>query len=136
MPHYSSIFLAALQDPKSTLTGLQIADDYINKPVDADILNIVRNHHERWDGTGYPDRLAGQDNPFLARIFSVVDVFDALWSKRPCIEGIAENAVLEIIKAARGKQLDPEIVDKFIAQYDLLKREGENENDPCNPGDT
>ncbi len=65
----------------------------------------------------------------------MVDVFDALWSKRPYKAGIAEHAVLEISKSERGKQFDPEIVDKFIAQYDFLKREWENENDSSMPGD-
>jgi putative nucleotidyltransferase with HDIG domain len=105
------------------LIGVNMLGPVTDEP---DILNIVRHHHERWDGTGYPDRLAGEDIPFLARIFSVVDVFDALCSKRPYKDKMTEREALGIIRAEGGKQFDPEIVDAFMKLYDFLKQEGED----------
>jgi response regulator RpfG family c-di-GMP phosphodiesterase len=75
---------------------------------------IVRCHHERWDGSGYPDGLAGQDIPFLSRIMSVADSFDAMTSDRPYRKGLSvETAVSELI-AYKNIQFDEEIVDVFL----------------------
>ena len=76
---------------------------------------IVRSHHERWDGTGYPDGLAGEDIPLSARLMAVADVFDALISKRVYKQAIAFVTVREIIKEGRGTQFDPDIIDVFLA---------------------
>ena len=76
--------------------------------------NIVRYHHERWDGNGYPQGLANTDIPIEARIFAVADVFDALAHDRPYKKGWpAEAAYAELAKLA-GKHLDPVIVDRFL----------------------
>lgn len=79
----------------------------------ADALDIVRYHHERWDGSGYPDGLKHVAIPLNARIFAVVDVFDALASERPYKEAMVFHEVRDMILAERGKHFDPSIVDAF-----------------------
>ena len=78
---------------------------------------IVRWHHERWDGSGYPDGLAGENIPLSARLMAVVDVFDALISKRVYKDALPLDAVHEIFRSARGSQFDPEITDVFLSDY-------------------
>lgn len=75
---------------------------------------IARHHHERWDGTGYPDGLAGEDIPLSARIMSIADVYDALRSERCYKAPIPQDKVLEIIAEGRGSQFDPVLVDAFM----------------------
>ncbi|WP_233498270.1 HD-GYP domain-containing protein [Meiothermus sp. QL-1] len=77
-------------------------------------LEVVRHHHENWDGTGYPDGLRGQDIPILARIFAVVDTFDALYSPRPYKRAWKPAEIIEELKRLKGKKLDPKLVDIFI----------------------
>ena len=79
---------------------------------------IVRWHHERWDGTGYPDGLAGEAIPLSARIMALADVFDALISKRVYKAAIPFDAVRKIIGDERGRQFDPDITDAFLAGFD------------------
>ena len=79
---------------------------------------IVRSHHERWDGKGYPDGLAGEDIPISARLMTVADVFDALISKRVYKQAIAFSNVREIMAEGRGTQFDPDIIDVFLAGCD------------------
>ena len=79
---------------------------------------IVRSHHERWDGTGYPDNLAGESIPISARLMALADVFDALISKRVYKEAISFPEVRSIIASERGRQFDPEITDVFLAHCD------------------
>jgi putative nucleotidyltransferase with HDIG domain len=75
---------------------------------------IVRHHHERWDGCGYPDRLAGEAIPLGARIFAVADSFDAMTSDRPYRRAMSlEEARCEVTRC-RGSQFDPEVVDAFL----------------------
>ena len=77
-------------------------------------LGVIRSHHERWDGGGYPDGLAGTDIPLCARIFAVCDVYDALISARPYKRAWThEDAALEIEKQA-GRQFDPQVVHSFL----------------------
>lgn len=74
-------------------------------------LEIVRHHHERWDGSGYPDRLAGEDIPLLARIVSIVDVYDALTSTRSYRSALSHDEARAIILELAGKALDPRLVE-------------------------
>jgi HD-GYP domain-containing protein (c-di-GMP phosphodiesterase class II) len=75
---------------------------------------VARWHHERWDGTGYPDRLAGSRIPFPARIVAVADVFDALISKRPYKDAWAPQHALAELRRLSGSHLDPEVVQAFV----------------------
>ena len=77
-------------------------------------LDIPYCHHEKWDGTGYPRGLSGKEIPLAARIFSVVDVWDALCSDRPYRSAWPEKKVQEHIKSLSGKDFDPEIVEAFL----------------------
>lgn len=78
-------------------------------------LPVVRHHHERWDGTGYPDRLQGEEIPMAARIFKVADVFDALISARPYKGALDPQTAAEVIFEGSGTQFDPVVVEAFRA---------------------
>ncbi|WP_251671484.1 HD domain-containing phosphohydrolase [Paenibacillus camelliae] len=80
--------------------------------------NIILHHHERWDGNGYPMKLKQTDIPLEARIVSVVDVFDALTSKRPYKEKWTAKAAIELLIEQKNKQFDAEIVDVFVTLYE------------------
>jgi putative two-component system response regulator len=83
---------------------------------------VVRSHHERWDGTGYPDGLAGDEIPLGARVFAVADALDAMTSDRPYrMAGPWTSAVEEIIDHA-GDQFDPTVVEVFREREDALRR--------------
>jgi ribonuclease P protein subunit RPR2 len=83
---------------------------------------VVRSHHERWDGHGYPDRLGGEDIPLGARVFSVADTLDAITSDRPYRRaGRWEDAVTEIGNQA-GTQFDPRVVSNFQEREEALRR--------------
>ena len=75
----------------------------------------IRSHHERWDGTGYPDGLAGEAIPLGARILSVVDYFDALVSDRPYHHAMSEAEAIATLSAESSRGLDPTVVAKFLA---------------------
>lgn len=103
----------------------------LHAPIGAEILKavefpypvvpIVRHHHENWNGTGYPDRLAGEDIPIGARIVSVVDCFDALTSHRPYRRALGDEEALEIIRLRRGSMYDPKAVDALLDCYGTLR---------------
>jgi response regulator RpfG family c-di-GMP phosphodiesterase len=76
---------------------------------------VIRSHHERWDGNGYPDRLSEESIPLGARIFAVVDSLDAMTDTRPYREPIGWEAAVEEILRCRGDQFDPDVVDGFEA---------------------
>jgi len=80
--------------------------------------NIIHYHHERYDGTGYPAKLAGEDIPLEARIMALADVYDALLSKRPYKEPFTFDETLNIISEGRGTQFDPDIVDVVLVNRD------------------
>jgi response regulator RpfG family c-di-GMP phosphodiesterase len=77
-------------------------------------LDIPYYHHEKFDGTGYPQGLKGKDIPLSARIFAVVDVWDALLSELPYRDAWTKDATLQYIKDQSGKHFDPDIVKKFL----------------------
>jgi putative nucleotidyltransferase with HDIG domain len=87
------------------------------------VVPIVRHHHENWDGTGYPDKLKGEEIPLGARLLSVVDCFDALTSDRPYRRRMTDTQALAIIKDRRGIMYDPAIVDAFVADYKRIMPE-------------
>jgi len=82
-------------------------------------LDIPFCHHEKWDGTGYPRKLKGEEIPFAARIFPVIDVWDALISDRPYRKGLPQDEVRERIKVDSGKHFDPRVVEAFLEMEDL-----------------
>ncbi len=84
---------------------------------DAQLTAIVRHHHERLDGTGYPDRLAGEAIPLGARIVAVADTFDALTSTRPYRPASRHRDALALLDAEAGTQLDPDAVQAFRDFY-------------------
>jgi HD-GYP domain-containing protein (c-di-GMP phosphodiesterase class II) len=78
-----------------------------------DAAEVVRSHHERWDGTGYPDRLSGEDIPLAARAFSVADVLDALTTDRPYRPACSMDDARSMITDESGTHFDPRVVDAF-----------------------
>ncbi len=112
------------------LTPAEFEKMKLHAPIGAEILSaidfpypvvpIVRHHHENWDGTGYPDRIAGQAIPIGARILSVVDCFDALTSDRPYRRRMSDADALAILRERRGTMYDPAIVDTFMRVYDRI----------------
>jgi HD-GYP domain-containing protein (c-di-GMP phosphodiesterase class II) len=82
---------------------------YLSKAID-----IPYCHHEKWDGTGYPRGLKGKQIPLSARIFAVVDVWDALTSDRPYRKAWPKDKAIEYIRSQSGSHFDPEVVDVFM----------------------
>ncbi len=78
------------------------------------VLPVVRSHHERWDGTGYPDGLRGKDIPFTARILAVGDVYDALTSNRSYRNALSHEKAIEIVTEGSGTHFDPQVVEAFL----------------------
>lgn len=79
---------------------------------------IALSHHEKWDGSGYPNGLSGEDIPLVGRIAAVADVFDALCSRRPYKEPWPLDEVTDLLKQQRGKQFDPRLVDLLLENID------------------
>jgi putative two-component system response regulator len=78
-------------------------------------VDIPYCHHEKWDGTGYPRRLRGEEIPIAARIFTVIDVFDALTSDRPYRNAWTKEEALRYIQSQSGKHFSPDVVQAFVA---------------------
>jgi putative nucleotidyltransferase with HDIG domain len=89
----------------------------------APALDIPYFHHEKWDGTGYPEGLKGESIPFSARVFAIVDVWDALTSNRPYRQPWSRDKTLAYIQEQRGKHFDPRIVDAFVELMQNQKKE-------------
>lgn len=92
---------------------------------------IALTHHEKYDGTGYPRGLKGKDIPLAGRITSIVDIFDALTMDRVYRPAFSVSDALQMMLKERGKALDPEILDVFIANIDLLNALRENITESC-----
>lgn len=107
--------------------GRDILSSY-NWLTDADA--VVRCHHEKFDGSGYPAGLRGEDIPLNARIFAVADVFDALTSKRPYKEPFSLEISVGIIREGRGSHFDPAVADLFLEQAEVLYRDICREDEP------
>ena len=91
-----------------------------NAKVFQDIIPIVKHHHERYDGHGYPSNLVGEDIPYLVRIVTVVDTFDAMTSKRSYRDAMPLDVVIAEIKKCSGTQFDPKCAEAFL---DILENE-------------
>lgn len=97
---------------RHTTVGYDMLQDLHFLP--AETLDLVRYHHERWDGTGYPNGLRQQDIPSTARVFSIVDVYDALTSARPYKSAWTRERALSEIRLQGGRQFDPQFVETFV----------------------
>ena len=93
------------------LAGLELVAD-IDFP--GDVRSIIRNHHERWDGRGYPDGLAGEEIPFAARVLCVADVYDALTSTRSYRPMMTPPEAAKAMRSSKG-QFDPHLLDMFLS---------------------
>ncbi len=89
----------------------------------AEAAEVVRNHHEKWDGTGYPSGLKGEEIPLAARVFAVADVFDALTSARPHRPPLGLDRAMDILEMGRGGHFDPAVVDAFTPMARRLHEE-------------
>ena len=94
-----------------------------NATIFSDIIPIVKYHHERYDGKGYPENLVGDEIPLLARITAVADAFDAMSSNRTYRNSLDMNVIIEEIKRNKGTQFDPQIADIFL---NILENEFES----------
>jgi len=90
--------------------------EHILTPIveDEEILKVVRHHHERYDGRGYPDGLKGEQIPLGARILAVADTYDAMTSERPYREAMSDETACDEIKRCKGTQFDPVVADAFL----------------------
>ena len=84
--------------------------------------NLAAHHHERWDGRGYPDGIAGEEIPLSARIMAVADVFDALVSRRSYKKGFPFDKAIDIIREGSGTQFDPLVVHAFLQAEDKVRQ--------------
>jgi HD-GYP domain-containing protein (c-di-GMP phosphodiesterase class II) len=85
-----------------------------------DAVQVIRHHHERFDGTGYPSQMRGEEIPLAARVFAVADSYDAMTSDRPYRDAMPKERALEEISAGSGSQFDPDVVEVFL---DLAREE-------------
>ncbi|MBO4808923.1 MAG: HD domain-containing protein [Lachnospiraceae bacterium] len=108
-----------------TLHGARIVENAMAIVPDSDYLNEARNiatyHHEKWDGSGYPKGLKGEEIPLSARVMAVADVFDALVSKRSYKEPFPFEKAVDIIREGSGKHFDPTVVEVFMGALDKVK---------------
>src|SRR5581483_10899220 len=84
-------------------------------------LAVVRHHHERWDGAGYPDGIEGDAIPLGARIFAVADALDAMTSDRPYRAALEWEEAAEEVQAQSGRQFDPDVVGAFLEREPALR---------------
>ena len=93
---------------------------------------VANSHHEKWDGSGYPDGIAGEDIPLAGRIMAVSDVYDALRSKRPYKTAFSHKESYDIILAGEGKHFDPALIDAFKAVESEFEKIHKQMNDGGN----
>ena len=95
---------------------------------------IALCHHERWDGEGYPEGLAGEDIPLWGRICAVADVFDAVTSVRPYKPAFSNEKAMQILREGRGSQFDPRVVDAFFERQEEILAVQASHRDPADIG--
>ncbi len=123
-----SIMMAAQAIPNGYTTD----DEALPSPLLQMATVITRSHHEKWDGSGYPDGLAGEDIPVEARMVALVDVYDALRSKRPYKPAMSNEEAVAILQKGEGSHFDPRMLESFLDEnnhilevYDRFGEEGE-----------
>jgi putative two-component system response regulator len=104
---------------KHTTIGAKILENS-----DAEIIQLAQtialNHHEKWNGEGYPNGLKGEEIPLVARIVNLADMFDAMTSKRPYKDPYPVDLAVQIITKDRGISIDPQVVDAFVSKLDAV----------------
>jgi len=105
---YGKMLLESLQDKVPNQTFLDYAK------------TVSYSHHERWDGTGYPENLKGEEIPLQARMMALADVYDALVSERPYKNAFTHGEAMQIISNGRGTQFDPDLTDLFLSLSDRI----------------
>jgi len=110
---YGKMLIESLQDKVPNQTFLDYAK------------TLAFSHHERWDGTGYPESLKGDEIPLQARMMALADVYDALVSERPYKEAFSHEEAMRIISGGRGTQFDPDLTDMFISLSAVIKQASE-----------
>ena len=117
-----------------TLIGFDIIQQ-CGKQLEA-IAPAVRSHHEHWDGRGYPDAIAGEEIPLLARMVCIADSFDAMTTARPYASAKSWDGAFEVLREVSASQFDPNLVEPFItalkeqrvtAEVERINRTGELE---------
>jgi HD-GYP domain-containing protein (c-di-GMP phosphodiesterase class II) len=104
------------RDERITMNAHPVLGAQIISPVDrlAPELPVIRHHHEWYNGSGYPDRLMGDEIPRLARILHVADAFEAMTADRPYRKALSKEQALAELRKFAGVQFDPECVDAFV----------------------
>ena len=94
------------------------------------IMSAVRNHHERWDGSGYPDGMRGDDIPLAARIVAIADAFDAMATDRPYKQALPLDECEAVLRKTAGKMYDPELIEVFVSRHlgTLYREDYDNED--------
>jgi putative two-component system response regulator len=105
---------------KHTIEGARLLN-HSGSPIFQAASIIARTHHERWDGSGYPDGLKGEEIPLSGRIMALVDVFDALTTKRPYKTQMQPDAAYDLIKSSSGSLFDAKLVSIFTNRFDDFK---------------
>jgi putative two-component system response regulator len=112
------------------VNGSASPEETWGSPVSGMAASIAMTHHEKWDGSGYPNGLSGKDIPIEGRITAIADVFDALSSKRPYKDAYPIERCFEILREGRGKHFDPELLDVFLSRRaDIERIQLENRED-------
>jgi HD-GYP domain-containing protein (c-di-GMP phosphodiesterase class II) len=81
------------------------------------IMPAVRSHHERWDGSGYPDKMKSDDIPLVARIVAIADAFDAMATDRPYKAALPLEECEAVLRKTAGKMYDPELIEVFVSRH-------------------
>ncbi len=113
-----------------TTYGEEAINDSMHDLKDIEFLKVAsefaKSHHEKWDGTGYPQGLSGENIPISGRLMAIVDVYDAVLSKRPYKEAFTHTVACDIIQKDSGKHFDPELVKVFISISDVFRQISES----------
>ena len=104
---------------RHTTAGAYILNDSPSELLQAGSI-IAHSHHEKWDGSGYPHGVAGEEIPLRGRICAIADVFDALTSERPYKKAFPEQTALTMMQEGRGRHFDPDLLDLFVEQFDSV----------------
>ena len=107
-------------DSNKSLSQVRSIVDECSSPVMRLAAVVAETHHEKWNGTGYPHALSGEDIPMEGRITAVCDVFDAISTKRPYKDAYPIGKCFEIIKEGSGKHFDPAVVEAFFRRRDEI----------------